>query len=576
MEVYHKQMPFLWQHDIPEDVTFEQEAAEVLAYAFNYISKDFFKNRKKKEDIISGLVSENEKAKSYGRCLLPGILFLVVAIISAGLVITTYFIEMNDLFWSLGLGISAFSLALGFPLFLTGLINRKKSRKFHIAIVNLTQEKEIMIPEKRISFLSKVMVPVYLMPFDRKKSVLVDPMKRAKDYNFSLVTIHEQEVQNAHSNFIDWVKYIEKRDKNEPVIPIDKMMKYHPDVMNDDFIERGLYNSIESIKQSFHKNNWIHDSVNLSIFKQKTKIGKRIKTNFNNFHNFRNEPSVILQSRYDLNDQQSELHNLYRIKNLTLNEEFNEQMMNFGSNLESTIEPILNNYETAALLLDDNSEDTLAFINDLSYNEYCKECREIHETESLAEKYDLGIYIYRKFEESIIAMYSGERCMKCGYTLYKSVSRNDNCPDCGNITIAEDSHSNSPQAKAERLIKRNIKADLNNIPLVPILNIDRLTYTENENYLCATHKRGIDIEKFLKFNEIFAYTSINLWQEMVSPIRKKADEANVIVTRNRQKFNDQMIALLPYEQLMQDLYVRKKTFEGIAKTSNAILEVGGY
>ena len=61
----------------------------------------------------------------------------------------------------------------------------------------------------------------------------------------------------------------------------------------------------------------------------------------------------------------------------------------------------------------------------------------------------------------------------------------------------------------------------------------------------------------------------------MSPIRQKADEANVIVTRKRQVFNDQMIGLLPYEQLMQELFVQKKNFQGILESSEAVIEAGG-
>ena len=127
------------------------------------MSRDFFKQRKRTEDIIASVSKERDKAATYKKFLIPGIIFLILSLGIGGLATTAFLTELDDMIGSISIGAAVLAFGLGLPFTIIGFVNHKKRLKLIADLINLGYQKTKLVPEKRVTFLSKVYVPLYMI-----------------------------------------------------------------------------------------------------------------------------------------------------------------------------------------------------------------------------------------------------------------------------------------------------------------------------------------------------------------------------------------------------------------------------
>ena len=525
--------------DYPLD--YVDECTEILSLAFYDNNKDYFVDRHRLESNLDNNKKDIDQLNTKIKILL--VIGIITFIIGVGIIL----------------------LIIAYVFFRKIKRLEEMNKNFEIDIGNL-------YPKGIIDYASKLFLPLYVFPFSNNKSLVFDSMGMGNALDISYVNINDKEVANCNRKFHNELNWILDKTGN-PIVSKDEMYKEKPHITTSEYPGIDLYNSLLDLEECYSSRKWRSEKVSATIHGPHSPIGSNLSyfldipgDSYRNLNIIRPYKSIM--------DCENDLKKLKRIREITIDEDLSSEMIDSEQKLNYALKPLIENYLDSISLLKNHVSNYLYKTEPLFYHQFCPECIEIKELEPLEERYNLGHYIMEKFRASIDAMDGGEKCLKCGKIINIACSSDEDCLHCGSLVSTVRAHPRSAQAKAEMMIEENIRADLDNIPMQPILKLEHLQI-DGDAWKCRNHGLIKDARNFIQFNEVFSYTVKNLWDEMEKPVRKKADKANTIVTQNRQKYNDQMLSLLPFDQLMQDMEIERKRLEYIISGDERLIYEGG-
>jgi hypothetical protein len=552
-------VPFLWQGTEP--VHDDLEAAEVMAYAFKESAKKYFpKIVGLEREKYNAIQVSHEGWNNFRNSAVVGVILLVIGIILA--------------FISPPLGIillivGGVLLGVSYLHFYQGVYQGALA---NIAIYDARMEE--LVPDEQVEFISKIYIPFHIVPYSSTTSILFDTVDKGTTEKISVINMMSDKVTSGLSGLLKDVNDFNSVFKAGELLTPDGAKAAFQGLTPNDRMERKVEGRLDTIVEAVSPENWLEENLKLSIHAPNTPISTTITNMMAHEKRSSKIPSVPV--KLSLVDAEDRVTKVRGAETQSLDGGLTSTVTSWMETLRVTTDLIEQRLSTSIGQGEDLNASVAGYRKVLSQVQVCPNCLE--ELESVEKvpmeiRYDLGEFIMDKFSASIHAMHGGEVCASCGNNI-SAVAQFEECPSCRKRKTVMRFLPGSAQAKAEAMVKSRIKADLKEIPMVVILGPKTLEMS-GATWTCPTHGEIRLPVALSAYDEVFAHTADKVWMEMEAPIRKKAEEANIIVTQNRQKLHDQILALLPFEQDITLLNIERNRLEAIGKIADSIVTVGG-
>lgn len=560
-------LPFLFHQGRPVDERIEH--AEILSFAFNEGSKDYFRK-------LVGIESEwraalNDRSRNMRRLVgcVAGAIALAVLGLLLMIINPPIIANIMPLAGRVLLVAAAIAGLYGATAFYAIGYRRSLAR-----IRDCKSRTEKLVPGEKIDYMSKIHVPFYLVPYTSTTSILFDSVPCGYPERLSIINLSAQDVNRSMAYLKNEVDKLNAVSGDREFLPAERAPAVYSSISPANKLEYPIEQQILNVANLSHPGNWIHDELSFWVSHPESDTARAI---LNHMPTAVESPEALsITPQFSLMSALECITKIRGIETISQDEAISTAVAGWISSMDSMTA------EIESRLMESISEGDAAFQHMRNANsilcaaQLCPACVNVLEgleKVPLTIKYDLGRFIGNKFDSSIMAMYGGEMCDSCGSHL--SAGRQfEHCPACNRRKVVVHPLPGSAQAKAEQMIKAKIKADMREIPMHASLGAHHMDIRGGE-WSCPVHGRVATPVEFSAYDEVFSYTADRFWHEMEAPIRRKAEEANVIVTQNRQKLIDQQLALLPFDQDIMALTIERQHLESIGKIADVEITMGG-
>jgi len=584
--------PGLFEGNKP--ISVKSERAEVISRAFNISTKNYFKKkhelkeriRQSEREIDGGrrlihqgeekikdgksLEVAGEEKKVHGRKILEeskvlfqiiggiiGVIFLICLIISIVLVI----IDMP-----------AGAIVIVIPIFLCiFLLIPKRKRDVAKAlydegnymlsdgnnrIVNgrndtLTGETRIQTarnniikckdniaklhPEKKIKFISKTYLPFFLIPYSTGAMVF-DGLGNGSIEEFSLVNLYTDSIEKRYSELDSKVNEFHNLFSNELVCSPEYAINLDN---NKTILEKPLIDQLKAINDAL-KQRYEHKQV-ISIHKPGGYVSKCMEGLLPYFKSHEGKYPIIMPS-FKFSDAKMTVEKLKGIETKYSTSDVHDQAGVWINRVEKSINQFINNCERSMSHLKRLYDELDRNIEYNAHRFVCPRC--------LGDKMKDNMKRYSE------------------YNLEKFVEEKFNTP----IQLLSKEKREQARKMIEEEINISLIDDLGGKYMPSIYELPHIDIFEN-GYECAVHKRIEHAVPQDYYSRVFATTSDSLWEELKEPVRSKVKDETREATRQRGEYKNQLLNILPLNQIVTQMEVESKKLEAELKAAEAMLNI---
>jgi len=549
-------VPFL--HDRGRPVESDREKAEILAKAFNDSAGSYFPEYKRLGEEI-----RSAKNKFYA-ALGIAILLLVVGVIY----------ELYILIGTL--------LLAAVSAYFYNIKNKKQTTRMNL------------MPAQNISFLSKMHIPVYIVPYSSEKSLVIDSRGMGESVQVDLENYDMDSLISSLEEFEGALEgYYELIDQKEMLDP-ETVEEHDEEIMKDKLIEKNLLTALNKIVDSSSPEAWEKNSFQLDVHKPESNFTKDLKYLYDYKENSEvNYHTNIQQFDYDsdipcfdiFTDSKEAIEKVNELKGMEArasSSDIIDKTREWKNSISDILKDIEMNLENNIEIADSSYTKLNSLNTGLVNTQVCPKCLSSKENDDSgptrgqpAEDYfNLEKYILNEFETPINNMDDNVRCGECN-TVVEAIDRETiRCPECSSETVKYKSPEGSPRNKAEKYIRNNIEVKLDDIPMKYIFDLPVCSKEEGKWY-CDKHGE-VEPISLPAFGDVLAPTAEKTWDEMKEPIKEQCGKAKEKAMEHLNQYRSQMLQVATYEQAEIELESLISQINGDIRSARTAMKKLGW
>lgn len=531
-------LPFMLKYGNAADE--KREKAEVLSKAFSDAAGAYFHRYNDIEKVIKSV-----KNKMYAFLTL-GLLLCISSVI-------VLFILDN--------------LTIGLVLLITGIISLGISYFYKSKKAKKHDEKENLYPDETMKYLSKMYLPVYIVPYSERKSMVIDSRDLGEPVEVELENYDTDRLFSSFEDFNKAVKNYAQIRKGGELIDVEYLEEYNGSIKQEKILEKDLLDSLENINEYSHPNSWNQKIFRVNVHRPESDFniglnrlyGKKEMVNrpIQSFEVY-TSPEEAIEGVEDLKGLEMEASSSDILdQTVRWKQSISDYIKTIESSLEDNIEEASFNYEMIR-----------ARSFDLVDRQICPKCLSMVESEDTGPTkgepvktyYDLEEFVLNNLETPIRNMDSSIRCEDCHSVIEAVGKKTVDCPTCNSETIEIESPEGSPKRKAEKYIKTNINVKLDDIPMEYVFGLSTCYYKDGEWY-CEKH--GYVEPKILPgYGDVLSIACDGAWEEMKKPVRKQVAKTKDNAVDCLDQYRSQKLQLSSYTQLENEVECVLSQLEG--------------
>jgi hypothetical protein len=230
----------------------DEETAEAFMYAFNSISKGYFQQKNNIEDTVS--------QKTLEKSLLSKYYYLGFALLALSLILTAVLANV-------------FSLAIAGIAVIEIIAVYWKRHSLGTKITTAKEELQLIKIDKKIAFVTKLYLPVYLTPY-RQGVMIFDSLGRTPTEELHLDNLAGDELKIAFDRLHDTLSKYETQYSDKGVLSAEEVQTIHPNVATDRCMEKPIVSLLSEIVDISKKLE--PHLVSLNIYRPETSFANSI------------------------------------------------------------------------------------------------------------------------------------------------------------------------------------------------------------------------------------------------------------------------------------------------------------
>lgn len=515
-----------------EKIDENEETFEILAYAFNLAAKDYFKAKNNIENDIAEVENKKSKTKKYYVITGTIIMFSVIAAILLG---NTY-VALITIIGVIG------SIAV--------YLNLRKLKSRHAELLEMLESLRI---DKKITFLSKLYLPIYLMPY-REGVMIFDALGRMPSVSFPVYNLLGDELYAAFNEFREKTEAFEQKISDKSILSLEDVKNYDQNIVDTKILEEPIVETMEKIKDL--SENIQRNDVTFQVYGPQTSLAESIQRVFRNSLQriMEDQNFLTVAVKFTLDDAIQTSEFIRGMKTSAIKEDIVAACTNWRqeivdnavlNNIKATLKENINN----SIKLFDGLEDLFEIS---VYNYICPQCvdKEIEEfkkinNEDLMQKYKL-VNTFTKYLGAASEVFN---------------------------VLKDEEHLQSYNERLKN-IAEEVKLDLPDEIIRGLLNCSTIKPSmNNESFCCQNHGEVLRTNaiKLPSFTSVFAFTASHIFEELQKPVlemlKNSARDINQLyVSTKSQKFS-----LIPLEDLMTQLRIKSKELEVAVQEAHEVL-----
>ncbi len=538
-------------HSQGKAVDKDREEAEILAKSFFISAGDFFERKVAEEIRLARLIAEKKKFMNY---------ILGVALIGILAIVLYLFLSISICIIT---GIIFIIIALG--------IYVVKYKRILRDIKNSEILLKNMAPERKLSFVSKVHVPLYLVPY-AKGAMLFDPNMRGHDVKVDLVNLDANQIEMGMGEFSKSVSRYQDNILPRNSLRIEEVLDFNKDIVHEKILEKEIIDSMSPLVKVTSNDEWIRESFRFSIHTPETVISNSLANVIG--HSVETKPDTLISTStsYPSPHMIESVEKLRGVELASRSSSIMDLVKVWYDKIEMLPVPIEGILTNNISKVQENNDGVKVKAGFQLNRQVCSVCfNEALVKRDIRTEYDLQQFIVEQFRSSIDVMDTANKCLRCGWDVEvpQDATGEFTCTNCGHKANAL--FFQPPQNRANEMIRERINVNLNDLPMEGMFGLPQLQKV-GEKWQCPKHKSA-ELMKLKMLSDVISHTGNELWEEMKKPIKDSVKEANRFSTQNRQKWKDQNLALTPIRQIYTDLEVELNEVETKLAQAEKILEV---
>jgi acetone carboxylase gamma subunit len=514
-------------YEIPSIISSEkldetEEALEVLSYAFHLVSKEYFEAKNKIEDDMADIEQEEGKTKRYYA--------LTGSIIVFSLIVTVFLANFYMSFVAIIGVIGSVAVYL-------------KLRKLNQEYVGLVQELESLKINKKITFLSKLYLPVYLMPY--KEGVMIfDALGKMPSVSFQLYNLKTDQLEQAFNQLKDKISNFEQKILERDTLSVEEIAEYDQTVKDSKTLEKPIFEVLEKIanlSEDLQRND-----LTFQIYGPQTDFSQSIRQVFEKtIHEITEQNDLpTVNVKFTMEDARQIVENMRGVKATALEADIvaacNRWKQEIANNqvLDRIKTTLMENIEYSNELFDRYSDSLKMSI----YDYICPECAK-EKLEDVKPKYKL----VTTFMDYLGGAAEGFK------------------------TLKDEENLNQFNEKLQSIAKE-INLDLPDEIIPGTIEYSTLKAKKNgTTFCCASHGQLGNCIEVPSFVNVFASTASRLFEELRKPIRDILKGVSQEINQLYLSTKTQKLALLPLEEIQAQLKIKSKELEAAVREAELIL-----
>jgi len=514
-------------YEIPSIISSEkldetEEALEVLSYAFHLVSTEYFEAKNKIEDDMADIEQEEGKTKRYYA--------LTGSIIVFSLIVTVFLANFYMSFVAIIGVIGSVAVYL-------------KLRKLNQEYVGLVQELESLKINKKITFLSKLYLPVYLIPY--KEGVMIfDALGKMPSVSFPLYNLQSDQLDQAFNQLKDKMSNFEQKILGRDTVSVEEIVEHDQTVKDSKILENPIFEVLEKIAnltEDLQRND-----LTFQIYGPQTNFSQSIRQVFEKtiqeITEQNDTPTVNV--KFTMEDAIRIVENIRGVKASALEADivsacnrWKQEIVN-NQLLDRIKTTLMENIEYSNELFDRYTESLKISI----YDYICPEC-----TKEMLKDVKQNYKLLTTFKDYLGGAAEGFKTLKDEESLNQFNERLLN-------------------------ITKEINLDLPDEIIPGIIEYSMMKTRKNgANFYCETHGELQNCIEVPCFVNVFASTASRLFEELRKPIRDSLKGISQEINQLYLSTKSQKLALLPLEQIQAQLKIKSKELEAAVREAELIL-----
>ena len=489
--------------------------------AFSLVSREFFQRQ---------ALHEHEFATASGRKS-RGRLVMTISIVSltSGLMLTI----INPIAGLL------LALLLTLPVFAYGYF-----RIYRPAVRSMAEHSQALAslkPEGQVTFLSKVYVPFYLIPYRTDPMVFDGLCAGERIPPLKLIYPPTDEIGSALADFERNAFDYNLLASGADVLSSRDLVRSDEKAIHRKFPESGVSEALVKLRRSTDCGNWGPPlTLEFSIHKGGSILLATIDRLLMNARHAPLRPTVELS--YAANGARLLVTALKGIEAELVDRGLSDIVADWKARITSGLDPIEKLLARNLEQLRNFHSRFLGHTSAMILRQVCNQCVEERKKGGRGnweEEYDLAQKVLQRFRSSLES-------------------------------------TKSVRHEVESLIRNEIKADLTKVrlpngtieqfPLEARLSLPHLVWEGNwdrDQWSCeGDRKHAVDKPQELSaYSEVFAHTGGELWEELKRPVLERTSATGERLSTYKQRFKSQLLALAPYDQLLKQLETERLKIE---------------
>lgn len=506
----------------PEKLDETEETFEVLSYAFNLVSKEYFEAKNKIEDDMADVEREESKTKKYYAITGGIIVFsLIVAVMLANI-----------------------------PIALIGVIGVIGSVAVYLKLRKLNQEYGGLVGEleslrinKKIKFLSKLYLPVYLMPY--KEGVMIfDALGKMPSVSFPIYNLPSDQLTQAFDELKDKVGVFEQKIVEKDTLSADDIADYDQTIKDSRTLEKPIFEVLEKISnlsESLQRND-----ATFQVYGPQTNFAQSIRQVFEKtIHRIMEQNDLpTINVKFTMEEAEQTVEHIRGVKTSAMEADIvaacSKWKQEIADNqvLDKIKATLMGNIEYSNELFDQFYESFRASI----YDYICPECAK-EQLNDVKPKYKL----VTTFMDYLGGASEGFKTLKDEENLNRFHERLQS-------------------------ITEEVKLDLPDEIIPGIFDYSTMkTKKIGATFSCQTHGDICNCIEIPSFTSVFASTASRLFEELRKPIRDNLKGAAQEINQLYSSTKSQKLALLPLEEIQTQLKIKSKELEAAVREAELVL-----
>jgi len=514
-------------YEIPSIITSEkldetEEALEVFSYAFHLVSKEYFEAKNKIEDDMAEVKQEESKTKRY--YVLTGSLIVLSFIVTVVLP-------------------NFYTTFIAFIGIIGSVIVYLKIKKLNQKYAGLVKELESLKIDKKITFLSKLYLPIYLIPY-KEGTMIFDALGKMPSVSFPIYNLPSDKLIQAFKELKEKLDIFEQNILSKDILSVNDIVNYDQSILDSRTLEKPVFEILDNIKKL--SENLQKNDIAFQVYGPQTSFAESIQQIFKKSVHRIVDQSVIntVNVKFTMEEAEQTVEYIRGIKKSAMEADIvatcNRWKQEIAENhiLDKIIMTLTNNIQYSNELFNQFHESFMARI----YDHICQECA-VEQLSQLKPKYKLVTTFMDYLGDAIE----------------------------GFKTLKDYENLNNFQERL-KTIAEEINLDIPDEIIPGILDYSAMKMEKKgSTFYCKTHGETSTCIELPSFASVFAFTSSHLFEELRKPIRDNLKEASKEINQLYLSTKSQKLALLPLEEIQAQLKMKAKELEATVKEAELVL-----